>query len=343
MKTMRVFVIFLCTTAVFATNQIEEKVAYDGSDWTIHYIKEGDRHAWPYFPLEHYLKANGLVFRSVVEPLLKQKSQIVTNTCGIVHIVQTTGFSTACSRGYIAKWKIAKNKLFLVEIGNMMREHRHPDNGAFMETYPLEIFNPTWSSPVFADWVTQKVLLGAHETHKGGELDGYAKTLEIQIENGIVKNIENKNPLFCMSMASSYQSIREEQLEDLKPNPIAYKPLVSEEERKSFYEKMATLRRGMTPEEVTSVLGDPDETTTWEPKAMTADDPRLKKYKVKDIPAFVEIQNKNRINVCAYTLHYYFYKEQKGRMDVRKDIVVLIDFRFDNYPDKSKCSLKEVR
>lgn len=339
MKTTIILVVLLCATATFATNQTEERVALDGSEWTIHYLKEGDNHAWPYFPFEDYLKDNKLAFRSVIEPFLKLQSHVVTNTDGVTHIVPQIGFSTACSRGYVAKWKIENDKLLLVEIGNMMREY-HPTSRP--EIYPLELFNPTWSSPVFADWVTQTVLLGTRETHNGVELDGYAKVLKIQIAKGIVTNIENKNPLFCMSMASSYQYDRDEQLEKLKPNQTAYKPLVSEEERKSFYEKVATLKRGMTPEEVTSILGEPDETTTWEPKAMTADDPWFKQYKIKDIPSFVEAQNRNRINVCTYTTRYYFYKEREGKVNVMKDISVALKFRFTDYPDKVKRSLKEV-
>ena len=325
MKTTIILVVFLCATATFATNQTEERVAFDGSEWTIHYLEEGDNYALPYFPFEDYLKDNKLVFRSVIEPFLKLQ----------------IGFSTACSRGYVAKWKIENDKLLLVEIGNMMREYQDPTSRP--EIYPLELFNPSWNSPVFADWVTRKVLLGTRETQNGVELDGYAKTLEIQIEKGIVTNVESKNPLFCMSTGSSYQYDRDERLEKLKPNQTAYKPLVSEEERKRFYEKVATLKRGMTPEEVTSILGEPDETTTWEPKAMTADDPWFKKHKIKNIPSFVEAQSRNRINVCTYTTRYYFYKEREGKVDFRRDISVALNFRFTDYPDKVKRSLKEVR
>lgn len=343
MKKIKVIiVVFLCATATFATNQIEDKVAYDGNDWTIHYFKEEDYHAWPYFPFEDYLKDNKLAFRSVIDPFLKLQSQVVSNIYGVTHFAQQIGFSTACSRAYVAKWKIENDKLFLVEIGNMMPKHQYPESRPFIEIYPLELFNPTWSSPVFADWVTKKILLGAHETHNGIELDGYAKTREMQIEKGIVKNVESKNPLFCMSMASSYQYRRDELLEELKPNQTAHKPLVPEEERQRFYEKMATLKRGMTPEETASILGEPDETTIWEPKAMTADDPWFETYKMQDIPAFLEFQNKNRINVCTYTTRYYFYKEKKGKTDAMKDICVTLQFRFDDYPDKAKRSLKEV-
>ena len=341
MKITIVLAVLLCATATFATNQIEETVAYDGVEWTIGYLKAGDYYAWPYFPFEAYLNANGLVFRSIVESAYKKQSHIFTNSCGVI-IVPQIGFSTACSRGYVAKWKIEKNKLFLVEIGNMMQEYKRPNSPPALEIYPLAIFNPAWESPVFADWVTQKVLLTARESRNGIELDGYAKVIEMQIKNGIVKSSAGENPLFSLSMFSSYQADRDRMLKALKPSATAYKPLVYDREIKEFYEKATTLRRGMTPDEVEVILGKPDETSIWEPKPMNADDPWFKQVNIKSIPEFVEAQNKNRINVCTYTMRYYFYKEKKGKIDILKDICVTLQFRFDNYPDKSQRSLKEV-
>ena len=67
MKILNVLIFFLFVTAAFATNQIEDTVAYDGSEWTLHYVDEGDDWARPYFPLEYYLTANGLAFSSVVK------------------------------------------------------------------------------------------------------------------------------------------------------------------------------------------------------------------------------------------------------------------------------------
>jgi len=341
MKTAITLYALLWATNSLATNQIEERVAYDGIEWTMRCVKAGDHYRWPYFPFEDYLKTKGLNFRSVFEAAYKKQSNIFTNSCGAV-IEPWLGFSTACSRGYVAKWKIENNRLFLVEIGNMMRLYKRPNNPPMLETYPLVIFNPTWESPVFADWVTQKVLLAAREARNGIELDGYAKVIEMQIENGIVKNSTGENPLFSLSMFSSYQADRDRMLKALKPSVTAHKPLVSDREIKEFYEKATTLRRGMTPDEVEVILGKPDETSIWEPKPMNADDPWFKQVNVKSIPEFVEAQNKNRINVCVYTMRYYFYKEKKGKIDILKDICVTLHFRFDNYPDKSKRSLKDV-
>ena len=105
---------------------------------------------------------------------------------------------------------------------------------------------------------------------------------------------------------------------------------------------MAALKRGMTPGEVESILGKPDETSVWEPKPLHANDKWFDGKNIKDIPAFVKAQNQNMINVCTYSTRYYFYKERKGKWDTSKDICVTLHFRFDNYPDKSKRSLKEV-
>ena len=338
MKTI-FFVVFLCATATFATNQIEEKVAYDNCEWTIHCLKEG--HAWPYFPFEDYLKAKGLNFRSIVEAEYKKLRHVYTNSVGqIGMVVPGLGFSTACARGYAAKWKMENDKLFLVELGNMMQQ---PSPLTFVK-YPLTLFNPAWGSPVFADWVTQKVLLAAREVRNGVQLDGYARILEIRIENGVIKDINEENPLFSpgLSMFSTYQAQREKLLKEVKPSAAAVKPLLSDCEIQLFYKKMATLKRGMTPDEVEAILGKPDETSVWEPKPISADDKWFEGKNIKDIPGFVKAHNQNRINVCTYSLRYYFYKEQKVKWDFSKDICVSLHFRFDNSPDKFKRSLKEV-
>lgn len=341
MKTTIVLAIFLCATTTFATNQIEERVAYDGREWAILHLKAGDCHAWPYFPFEDYLRANRLGFRSIVESAYKKQHPSYTNSFGQI-VVPRLGFSTACTRGYIAKWKIEKNKLFLVEIGNMMQEFKRPNDPPTLETYPLVIFNPAWESPVFADWVTQRVLLAAREVRNGMELEEYAKTLDVQIENGVVKEIKDENPLFTLTSFNSFHADRKRMIEELKPSATAYKPLLSDTEISVFYKKIVTLRRGMSPDEVEAILGKPDETSVWEPKPLKANDKWFEGKNIKDIPAFVEAQNRNMINVCTYTTRYYFYKERQGKWDATKDICVTLHFRFDNYPDKSKRSLKEV-
>lgn len=339
MKTTIVLAVFLCTTATFATNQIEETVTYDKCEWTIHHLKAGDYDAWPYFPFEDYLTANGLNFRSIVGSAYKKQRPVYTNSFGQI-VVPWLGFSTDCARGYVAKWKIDNDKLFLVEIGNMMQEHT-PQT---LEKYPLVIFNPAWESPVFADWVTRRVLLAAREVRNGVQLDGYARVLDMQIENGVVTDIKDENPLFSpgLSMFNTYQAERERMIKEVKPSATAYKPLLSDSEINLFYKKLAALKRGMTPDEVEAILGKPDETSVWEPKPLSANDKWFDGKNIKDIPAFVKAQNQNRINVCTYTTRYYFYKERKGKWDASKDICVSLDFRFDNYPDKSQCSLKEV-
>lgn len=339
MKAIIVLVVLLCTTATFATNQIEETVTYDKCEWTIHHLKAGDYHAWPYFPFEDYLKANGLKFRSIAESAYKKQCPISTNSFGQI-VVPWLGFSTACSRGYVAKWKIEENKLFLVEIGNMMQKNSPPA----LEIYPLAIFNPAWESPVFADWVTRRVLLAAREVRNGVQLDGYARVLDMQIENGVVTDIKDENPLFSpgLSMFNTYQAERERMIKEVKPSATAYKPLLSDSEINLFYKKLAALKRGMTPGEVEAILGKPDETSVWEPKPLNANDKWFDGKNIKDIPAFVKAQNQNMINVCTYSTRYYFYKERKGKWDTSKDICVTLHFRFDNYPDKSKRSLKEV-
>jgi hypothetical protein len=341
MKRILVLGLVLCTSAAFATNQIEETVTYDGMGWTIHSLEAGGHYAWPYFPFEAYLKNKGLVFRSVVESAFKKQSHVFTNRCGVI-IKPQIGFCTACSRGYVAKWEIEENKLFLVEIGDMMQKFQRPSSQPALESYPLSIFDPNWKSPVFADWVTKKVLLAARVMRNGVNLDGYAKTLSIQIVQGVIKDIQGENPLSSLSAFHSHQSQRERMMKELNPSATAYKPLLSDIEIKRFYKKMASLKRGMTPDEVAAILGNPDETSTWEPKPLQEDNAWFKGKNIKDIPAFVEAQNRNRINVCTYTTRYYFYKERMGKWDVTKDICVTLHFRFDKYPDKSQRSLKEV-
>jgi hypothetical protein len=341
MKRIIVLGLGFCASAAFATNQIEETVTYDGIEWTIRYLEAGGHYAWPYFPFEDYLKDNGLAFRSVVNSAYKKQSHVFTNRCGVI-IEPQIGFCTACSRGYVAKWKIEENKLFLVEIGDMMQKFQIPNSPPALESYPLTIFDPNWKSPVFADWVTRKVVLAAREVRNGVEWDGYAKTLSIQIEHGVIKDIKGENPLFSLSAFRSHQADRERMIKELNPSATAYRPLLSDIEIKRCYKKMASLKRGMTPDEVEAILGKPDETSTWEPQPMTKDDVWFKDKNIKDIPAFVEAQKRNMINVCTYTTRYYFYKERKGKWNVTKDICVTLHFRFDNYPDKSKRSLKEV-
>lgn len=99
--------------------------------------------------------------------------------------------STACRRGYIAKWKIDNGRLFLVEIHDMDESSTY--------TYPLNLFSTSWQSPVFAYWVTQNVLLATRESRNGVVLDGYARIRELQIEHGVIKAATDKNPLFGLS------------------------------------------------------------------------------------------------------------------------------------------------
>jgi hypothetical protein len=186
------------------------------------------------------------------------------------------------------------------------------------------------------------VLLAAQEVRNGVHLDGYAKGLDIQIENGVVKDVKDKNPLFSFSMFDTYQAERKRMIEELKPCATAYKPLLSDTEISVFYKKITTPKRGMTPDEVEAILGKPDKTSVWEPKPLKANDKWFEGENIKDIPAFVEAQNRNMINACMYTTRYYFCKERQGKWDFSKDICVTLHFRFDNYPDKSKRSLKEV-
>ncbi len=342
MKTAVAGLIFLLAGDAFASNQIEERVEYDGAEWTIRAVHEGDGYAWPYFPFEDYLKMKRLSFRSAIGDAYTKQSQLFTNGCGAV-AGPWTGFSTACTRGYVARWKIEKDRLYLIAIGNPFLLYRIPLDPPSIEACPLVVFDPAWESPVFADWVTKKVMLTAQETRGDVRLDGCSEALDVQIEKGIVKAAQEENPLFTLSVFASYQADRERRLNALKPAAIAFKPLVLRAEITRFYEKVKTLRRGMTPEEVEAKLGKPDEISVWEPKPMRADDAWFKDKNIKDVPAFVDAQNRNRINVCTYNTRYYFYKEMPGKYDGQRDICMTLLFRFDNYPDTSKRSLKEVR
>ena len=172
MITYILFSLVLGLDVAQATNQIEEHVAYEGEDWTIHIFKQNG--AWPYFPFEDYLRANNATFHSYIESAYKENEHLFTNSLGVV-VRPQIGFCTACARGYVAKWKIKDNQLYLVEIGSWMRDLKIKHPSQIQNIYPLAVFSSSWKSPVFAYWVTQKVLLAAQEKRNGVVLDDYAR------------------------------------------------------------------------------------------------------------------------------------------------------------------------
>jgi len=81
--------------------------------------------------------------------------------------------SSACRRGYIGSWEIKDNKLYLLDI-----------KGSFKINAP---------TPLFADWFSGEILVVSGEIIKYihlGFLRKYEFEREINIENGIVKNIK---------------------------------------------------------------------------------------------------------------------------------------------------------
>lgn len=339
MKNLIFFSFVLYTHVVLATNQIEERVDYEGKEWTLHIFKQNG--AWPYFPFEDYLRANDTTFHSYIESAYKENENLFTNSLGVV-IRPQIGFCTACARGYVAKWQIKGNQLYLVEIGSWMRDLKIKYPLQIPNIYPLAVFSSSWKSPVFAYWVTQKVLLAAQENRNGVMLREYSKIRELEIEHGIIKTVIDKNPLFGLSKPEILQNEKMRKMEAVIPVSDAFKPLFSKDEVNVFFDKIQRLQCGMIPEEVEAILGKPDETSIWDPKPMDENDKWFKEYRIQDISAYIEAQKRNRINICTYNMRYYLYKEQQGKLDVFKDVHVTVEFRFDHYPDKSTRSLKKV-
>lgn len=306
-----------------ATNQVAERVDYDGKEWTL-YAYYSPHFAQIYFPFESYLKSNDSTFHSYLKSAIRLQETNEEHARSLNSFL--TYFSTACMRGYIAKWKIEGERLFLVEI--------HNPNSFATNTCPLNIFSPSWKSPVFAYWVTQKVLLAGKEYRNDIVLDEYARIRELQIEEGIIKAVTDKNALFGISTPAALLNEKMRLLKSRTPSPAAFKHPLSESEINTFFERIQELQRGMLPEEVKAILGQAEETSTWEPPLTSKN----------EFPTQGDIEREKHIhlNIFQYTMRYYLYKEKQGRLDVGRDVYVTFDFRFDNYPDKSKRSLKKV-
>ena len=85
--------------------------------------------------------------------------------------------STACYRGYVGHWEIKNDKLYLIDFSS--------------PNYELIV-----SPPIFADWVTYKVMVATGEIIETSSwaIETYETVMHLTIENGLVvktKNIKN--------------------------------------------------------------------------------------------------------------------------------------------------------
>jgi hypothetical protein len=107
-----------------------ERLEYGGQEYLIGIERKGlSRPLW-YFPLDSYLKREKITLIKKLQPYQK-------------------GVTSACWRGYVGNWSIRDDKFFLLRLN-----HAPYISRGKAKTYPLNVVNPDWKSPVFADWYT---------------------------------------------------------------------------------------------------------------------------------------------------------------------------------------------
>jgi len=140
-------ILLVMATYLHATQQIPERVLYQGHNYALMVEGSQTNQLIPSFPLP----VSGL---------------LPPGKC----------MSTACYRGYVGQWQLREDKLFLIKLEDCQR----PPN-----EIPLSMVNKGWESPVFADWVSGKYHLIAERNNARSSPD-YLRHHLITLKDGKV-------------------------------------------------------------------------------------------------------------------------------------------------------------
>lgn len=163
MKNLLLTLLILGTLNAFATEQVMDKLEYDGQQYLIGVELKGlSRPLW-HFPLETYLKQEKVPMWERLQPY-------------------RTGMTTACHRGYVADFLLKDSKLFLLRLNS------DPYIKQKAKEYPLNIVDLDWKSPVFANWYTGDFLLCKRIAY---EFYNLVPVYNVQIKQGKVIKVTN--------------------------------------------------------------------------------------------------------------------------------------------------------
>jgi hypothetical protein len=144
---------------VGATSQIPERILVDGQD-----------HDLLVTPLEDYFRAG------------HSRPSVLSGGIG----------STACWRGYVARWTISDGRLFLVSVRKEFRkEHAASRFDTEWREVELEAVFPEHTSPVLASWYSGVLRVGIGHPFQRGSIGfeaAYERELEISVVSGVVQS-----------------------------------------------------------------------------------------------------------------------------------------------------------
>jgi hypothetical protein len=144
MKKILFTILALAPSLTFGTNQIREKIIYNGNTNTLFTL-----------PLSDELKHKALF-----------KSDPVTGKWSTTHF----RISTACKRGYVGKWEFTNDTLYLVQL----------QDGVERKDIPASQLIKDSKYPIKADWFTGELRIGTGRSHS----IFYSTEIFIPIENG---------------------------------------------------------------------------------------------------------------------------------------------------------------
>ncbi|MEA3372465.1 MAG: hypothetical protein U9Q62_02120 [Campylobacterota bacterium] len=156
MRIMRfLFFILFFSTALFATVQVHDTIIYQDKEYPLYH-----------FPLDSYVYKKGIRHRDLFP-------------------VQCT----AVWRGYVAKWKIIDDTLFLVALRNGECVPKPPE-------IPLSKLFPSQEGPIKATWYSGDLLIPEGEIIEffNGYNPTYEKELWLKFENGVIIHKELHYP-----------------------------------------------------------------------------------------------------------------------------------------------------